>query len=72
MNESYIVPITSLSVDDQTYNVLIDTQLSDMSAYYKGEPYLKIGNITLTQEEYETCMTYLLELTKKNRPEEFI
>lgn len=34
--------------------------------------YLNIGNLKLTLEEYETCMTYLLEMTKKNRPEEFI
>lgn len=34
--------------------------------------HLRIGNLTLTKEEYETCMTYLLELTKKAKPEEFI
>lgn len=37
-----------------------------------AKSHLRIGNLKLTQEEYETCMTYLLELTKKAKPEEFI
>lgn len=31
-----------------------------------------IGKLKLTRDEYEICMRHLLELTKREKPEEFI
>ena len=33
---------------------------------------VKIGNLVMEVDQFETCMRHLLELTKQSKPEEFI
>lgn len=33
---------------------------------------IKIGNLTMEVEHFETCLRHLLEMTKTDKPEEFI
>ena len=33
---------------------------------------IKIGELTIEVEQFETCLRHLLEITKKEKPEEFI
>jgi hypothetical protein len=37
-----------------------------------GTDKIKIGELEMTYDEFESCIKYLLELTKKEKPEEFI
>lgn len=33
---------------------------------------IKIGELTMEVEQFETCLRHLLEITKREKPEEFI
>lgn len=48
------------------------SNISNITNASNAPPYLMIGKLKLTNEEYEVCMRHLLDLTKQAHPEEFI
>lgn len=63
-------PITSTYTNTRLMLSSIYTNQTSPLTYQPT--YITIGKLKLTQEEYETCMRYLLEITKQAKPEEFI
>ena len=48
------------------------TQPMTDHAFEISQGTIKIGNLVMEVDQFETCMRHLLELTKQSNPEEFI